>query len=249
MRFSLRDLLLFVAFCAGIAWCAAQIGFDTAPFWSVIGVSAVLSGVFVYFARREQNRRRALFVLVPALAISSLFLAVSLFINSILLSIATVVLAGGRPRTAGPLWAIAGTSTLISLLAVVLPSMAYKREIEQALNDIPRVTLVNRLQYERRRTETATTRMSLSNASVSTCLGEFEQQLMRTSVRKRDFLILHERQYRSFQSALGFGVARMVPLTPESLRRPPLHDIKVDDTVREWGRRIAPSWVHGEQNQ
>ena len=52
MRFSLKDLLAIVAFCAAIFWCASQVGFDNGVFWFGLALSAILSTLFVMFARK-----------------------------------------------------------------------------------------------------------------------------------------------------------------------------------------------------
>ncbi len=236
MRFSLRDLLLFVAFAAGIAWCAAQVGFDSGMFWFVVGFSAVLSAVFVYFARDERRRRRALVFLIPVLALSFLALSIALFVNSALLSIATVILAGRARPSVRTLWAISAAVTLTSLLAAVLPVMAYMRELESARREITTVSLVQRLEYERREPRLTRAQDSVTKASLVSKLDQFEQSLDHARTRKWQLHRLHAYQYRLFESAMGFGLGRIIPLTPRSLRVPPLRDIRFDDaTVTDYG--------------
>ncbi len=177
MRFSLRDLMLLVAFWAGIAWCAAQVGFDNGLFWFVIGASAVLSGLFVIFMRAERGRQCALVVLVPVLALSFLSASISLLFNSALLSIATVVLAGRDRASIRTLWAIAGATTLASLLAVVIPLTSYMRELEEAHRAMPTVSLANRLKYESRMPPTDPAQSPTISTSVLEQLQQFEHQL------------------------------------------------------------------------
>jgi hypothetical protein len=226
MRFSLRDLLLFVAFAAAIAWCAAQVGFDNGLFWFVVGLSVVLSGVFVLFARAKKGRAFALVLLLPVLALSFLMGSISLFINSALLSTATVVLACRSPLPVRPLCVIAGTTTLVSLVAAVLSVVAYMHKLEAAAREIPTVSLVNKLRYERHRTTGASPRPT--SVSVTNGLNKFEEFLDAFSERKMELKRLHIYQYRLFENSAGFGVQRMIPLRPSSFRRPPLRDIAFD---------------------
>src|SRR5580765_1806523 len=89
MRFSLKDLLAIVAFCAGVAWCASRVGFDNGMFWFIVGVCTLMSALFVRSARRETGRWGAPlvpigFLLVDfllAMAIASL----TLFVDGLLL--------------------------------------------------------------------------------------------------------------------------------------------------------------------
>jgi hypothetical protein len=196
MRFSLRDLLLFVAFAAAIAWCAAKVGFDNGLFWFVVGILAILSGVFVHFARSER-RRRALVVLTPVLALAFLSGSISVFVNSLLLSLATLILAARDRVSARTLWTISAVATVMSLLAAVIPLKLYMQELEAARRAIPTVSLMSRLQYEKRPSVDESRRELVTSDPVSSRLDDFEHSLELGAERKRQLLRLHTYQLRA----------------------------------------------------
>ena len=230
MRFSLRDLMLFVAFWAGVAWCAAQIGFDSGAFWFLICILAAFSTAFVSYARDERRRWRPLRVTLPVLVLSFLIGSLSLLVNSVLLTISTLVFARRAVPSVRVLCAVSMTSALVALLAAVLPVRAYMRELETARNEMPTISLVNRLQFHGGRHESPAD--PIIKAAVVTRLEEFEQSLDRGSERKHQLARLHSYQYVLFVQTMGFGVFRMIPLTPQSLRRPPLRDIRWGELVK-----------------
>ena len=232
MRFSLRDLLLFVAFAAGVAWCAAQVGFDNTYFWFAVAVSAGMSALFIYLARWEKPRRRGLLATVPVLLFSVLYASLALFVNAVLLLIAGIMLTRrGRP-TVRTLCKICMASGLVALAIGVVPGVVEVDELKEMRRELPIVSLVKRLRYETRRHSTDGAIGSVTSEAVVAALSATEQTLDENRTwRTHELKLLHNHQYELFVRAMGFGLQRMIPVTPGGLQRPPLHDIGLNETA------------------
>jgi hypothetical protein len=109
------------------------------------------------------------------------------------------------------------------------------QELEAARSAIPTVSLVSRLKYEKRPRADESPRELVTSAPVGSRLDDFEHTLELGAERKRQLLRLHTYQYRLFEGAVGFGLVRMIPLTPQSLHRPPLRDIGFAEVHVDWG--------------
>jgi hypothetical protein len=230
MRFSLRDLLLFVAFAAGIAWCAAQVGFDNPWFWSVIGVGAVMSALFVCFARSEKPRRRGWLATIPVLLFSFFFLSSAIFIHAALLTICGAILYYRERPSIRTLCNVCMASGLVALAAGVVPGALAIRQLNAERRNLPVVALVDRLQYERRHHSGDAPSMAARSTSVANELSGWERWLDDGAERERNFELLHNYEYVQFVQAIGFGVGRMRPIRTSSLRRPPLRNIDFEGT-------------------
>jgi hypothetical protein len=68
---------------------------------------------------------------------------------------------------------------------------------------------------------------------VATELIMLEQSFNDSAERKHEFELLHNREYIQFVQAIGFGVGRMRPIRPNSLRRPALRDIRFDGVAAD----------------
>src|SRR5262245_46069848 len=123
MKFSLKDLMVVVAFCAGIAWCASRVGFDNGTFWFIVGACALMSALFVRAASGETGRWRAPLVPVGflfldvllAMAIASL----TLFVDGVLLIIVGIYCANCPPLSIRALCAIVMVCGLASFIVGV----------------------------------------------------------------------------------------------------------------------------------
>ena len=235
MRFSLRDLMAAVACCAGIAWCAVQVGFDSGMFWSVVGVLVFASGLFVYEARSRRGRRRALWVTLPLLVFALLGISIPIAFDATLLSLAVLFLARRPMPSVRTLCYIAMASFFTALLAGVVPGMIAVWRLEAVRSEMPIVSLASRLQYEQRQ-HSAISGAVVSNASIIKKLGDFEGELSANSFLKYQLERLHTHQYVLFERAMGFGMSRMIPLTSDSLRRPPLRDVRFGESTAEHER-------------
>jgi len=116
MRFSLKDLLVIVAFCAAIFWCASQVGFDNGVFWFSLSASVIVSTLFVVFARTGRYGlaiSTAIFFVVMGL----MMLSVITIINALALIFAGVFLSfrkqPARVRTLGFVVAIVAVTVML----------------------------------------------------------------------------------------------------------------------------------------
>jgi hypothetical protein len=227
MRFSLRDLMLVVAFWAGIAWCAAQVGFDNGMFWFSVGVCAVLSALFIRLARYETPRRRGWLATLPVLLFSFCLASIVTLVDAALLTIAGVVVYQRARPSLRSLCSICMASGLIALAAGIIPGLMTMHGLEVESRELPIVSLANRVKYEKpRHLPGHQVRFAISE-SVSAELNNFEHTLDERADRKRQFERLHRREYVQFVNSIGFGVGRMraFPTSRDSLRRPPMYDI------------------------
>jgi hypothetical protein len=246
MRFSLRDLMLFVAFAAAIAWCAAQVGFDNGWFWSAVGVCTAMSVAWVHLARREEPRRRGWSATIPVLSFSFLFASIVIFADAAFLSIAGVVMRGrSRPRVR-TLCSVCMVSGLVALGLGVTPGVVQMRKLDAEVRELPTVSLVHRLQYEKPTALTGTRVKFIAGESVAIELSSMEHSFDERSERKRQFERLHNREYVQFVQSAGFGLARMRPLHyRDSLRRPPLSDIAFNAGVYKCAPTEQGYWRRG----
>jgi hypothetical protein len=227
MRFSLRDLLLTVAFWAGIAWCAAQVGFDNGLFWFSVGASAVVCLLFIYLGRDEDRRHRALIVSMPVLILAFLMGSLALLAEAALLSLGVLFIACRPVPATRTLIGISMAATLIALVCGVIPGLTAVRTLEQIKKAYPIVSLTGRLKYERRHIPPNTTYDPTLSAPMLNRLATFETDFVE-SYYTNQFKHLHDHQYELFVRAAGFGVGRMAVMLPRPIERPQLKDIPFD---------------------
>jgi len=243
MRFSLKDLLVIVTFCAAIFWCASQVGFDNGVFWFSLSASAIVSTLFVVFARTGRYGlaiSTALFFVVVGL----MLLSVITFINALVLIFAGVFLSFRKqPAGVKTLSFVAAIVALTVMLIGTMSGGAHFRQMVAMRKEYPIVSLEKRLAYERHPSTRSTTIRPIS-VSLSKRLDAFETNLDSTDHRRWQLARLHSRGYEAFVRSLGFGVSRMGPINPESISLPALRDVRFDETTSivqgtRWGLASA----------
>jgi hypothetical protein len=248
MRFSLKDLMAVVAFCAGVAWCASRVGFDDGFFWFAVGVGTITSALFVWLSRNQRRRRLALWVTIPVLLFSFSLMSLALFADAAFLSVVTIFLGRRPPPDARTLSFSAMICGAVALLIGMAPGAGEVRRLMDLRREFPIVSLEGRLKHERLKAA----RVTPISASVSSGLDEFEQQFALGNYRQFQLRRIHSYEHEAFIRSFGFGVGRMTPLRAESVRQPPLRDIpfaeesheRTDDPYRGW----RAFWTAGKSN-
>ncbi len=228
MQFSLKDLLLVVAFCAGIAFCAAVVGFDNIKFWIVLGVAVFMSSVFVRYARTTRPLR-VLLITIPALLLSFMLLVLALFADALLLTIVAIFLARKPVYDTKSLVIAAAVCMLVSTFIGTSLGMGVAGRYERARKEFPIVSLKDRLKYEHPESKLASASITMSS-SVAKQL-EANERLEDYDWRQRQLQMLHNHEYELFVRAIGFGIGRMAPMNPDSIRRPEIRDIQFDEST------------------
>src|SRR5690349_12758697 len=141
MKISIKDLLLIVAFCAGIAWCAAQVGFENGDFWFVTIVSGLMSAVVISAAKGGKLRSRAIVfpvvVLVPQILLAMGLIFPALFINTVLLIIVAIVFAVRCPAKRRTVAITVGILNLVSFGFGAYLGLSEARKLEATRKRFP----------------------------------------------------------------------------------------------------------------
>jgi hypothetical protein len=232
MRYSLRELLLIVAICAGFLACFSWLGFDNGMVWFVAFVSLIMSAFFYFRAHSEKSRRFAWTVPIWFLGIGILAMLATFVSLALLINVVTLMLFGAYcarrpvlPRKT--LVMCIAVCALISFVGGMLPGISQNHQLQAIRTEFPIKSLVNRLSYERRnRTTTLTLQLS---PVVLTKLSRDEQELSAGSYREWQFKRIHERNFELFSRSIGFGIGRMMEPDANYLRKPPLRDIRFDE--------------------
>jgi hypothetical protein len=232
MQFSLKDLLVVVAFVAVISWCVGQIGLDNASLWIVLIAMAGTGAAFISAARRQEGRWLA--PLMPVMLFVPCFLgvispAVSLLAALLFLG-GVVFLTLGRP-SARVVSAFVMVCMAASLVVDAREVRGRVQKLEALRREFPIVSLVGRLDYERPDEQDDSERADEPiNVELLGRLDAFEEDLEKNNHRSWDLQAIHNRQHEKFIRSMGFGVLRMRTIRPESIQRPPLRDIAFAET-------------------
>ncbi len=241
MQFSLKDLLLVMAFCAGIAWCLVRVGIDNGWFWFDFTVAGIMSVLFVFIA--NQRPRAALWVTIPVLVFSVMFfwggcLFPALFLDGLILTIAAFAFAPSEPPSIRKLSTLVAIAGLVSAVAGALPGWAWANAIEEAKKESPVVSLETRLSYERRGQSVEHVR-ELGRA-VSKGLEMMDDS--GRSSRREELALLHDHNVELFVRAQGFGIVRMATPMLEYVRRPQLRDIQFNEVTPFYREPAVGYW-------
>ncbi len=231
MRFSLRDVLVVVAFWAGIAWCAAQVGFDNGLFWSAVVASIVLCSLFIHLGRDKKRRHRALIATMPVLLLAFLMMSFTVLAETALLTVAVLYFARRpTPPTVRRLVGVCMGVTLIGLTCGLVPGLAMARTLSRMRTAYPVIPLEGRLQYEQREKRSNDVRDATLSLSLSKRLDMVEIDLANEySLTADKFRRLHDTQYERFVRAAGFGIGRIIPaIMPREIYRSELLDVSFD---------------------
>ncbi len=236
MQFTLRDLFGAVTFCAAIAWCAAQVGYDNGLFWAVVVWLSIASVAFALVLRRDK-RRDSLFR-VPIWLGSGVF-GLILFgtwpligFHWFVMLTFGIVLTRTSKLSLRSAARISVCAFLVTLGAGMLPGYLEARRLAELREVLPIVSVGPRLGYEKNRTA-ASSEPSLADI-VAERLGT-DKSNSSFQIRWRDRLTqLHTQKAAVFARAVGFGVARMAYSRPTSWLQPiELRNIPVGATARD----------------
>jgi hypothetical protein len=256
MHFSLKDLLVVVAFVAAMSWSAGQIGLDNASLWIVVIVMSITAAAFVGAARLNEGRWLVLFtpgiVLLP---ICVMVFSSAVLLNAALLMAGAIVVLFLRPLPTRVLCGFVMVCMAASLTVDARKVQGRVRELETLRREFPVASLADRLDYERQEEQNADAIAGEPiHGKVLVRLDAFEQDLEENNYRSWELQAIHSRQHEKFVRSLGFGVLRMRPIRSESIRRPPLRDIAFaepragrPDRFDDWSSRLwadASNTVH-----
>jgi hypothetical protein len=226
MQFSLKDLLVVVAFVAVIAWCAGQIGPDNASLWFAVIAMTIASTAFVAAARLKQGNWLAVFT--PGILLIPFCLLVfspGIFVNAALLFVGGVVSLFVRPLPTRVLCAFVMFCMAASLVVDAREVRGRVQKLEALRREFPIVSLAGRLNYEPQDEPDDETIDKPINGKVLSRLDAFEEDLEMNNHRSWDLQAIHNRQHERFVRSMGFGVLRMRTIRRDSIQRPPLRDI------------------------
>ncbi len=227
MQFSLKDLLVVVAFVAVISWCAGQIGPDNASLWIVVIAMTVTAIAFVSAARLKETRWLAIFT--PGIALVPFCLTIfspGVFLYAIMLFVGGFIGLFLRPLSTKVLWAFVMVCMATALVVDAREVQGRVRRLEALRREFPIVSLAGRLDYERQdeRDADATAEKPI-NAKITVGLDAFEQDLAEHRHWDWELRAMHSRQHERFVRSMGFGISRMRPIWSKRMNRPPLRDI------------------------
>lgn len=229
MKFSLKDLIVVVVFCAFVAFCASRVGFDNGIFWFVFCVGAAMSAQFVWRGRNQRHRRLALWVTIPILLFSFLFLSFALFADAAFLSVVTIFLGRRTPPDVKTLSFSAMVCGAVSLLIGIAPGAGALQKLKHTRQEFPIVSLENRLAYEHLGRARYAPQNDIYSVSVSNRLDELDSQLSNANFRRHQLERIHDYEHELFIRSMGFGVGRMPPVVTGPAELPPLRDIRFDE--------------------
>jgi hypothetical protein len=226
---SLKDLFGIVAYCAVLAWCASQVGFDNEMFGMVLVCSLVLSAGFFSLAQYEKLR-----AIAPVLALSIIFFCVipvfssALLLNALFLFIAGIACASRPLLEKRSLGRIVMACNATAMVLGVMIGWSEVKEFNALQEKYPVVSLENRLAYE---LQAANTRLPTDGKLDDEMLLELESMEISIdhgsrfySSRSSQLHWLHNRQQEKFIQAIGFGVTRMIRTWEKRLELSPLQD-------------------------
>ncbi len=229
MRISLKDLLAIVAFCAVVLTCATFVGFDNGVFWFAVIVSGVMSLIFSRLVSNPKRRSRGLLASVPVLILSLLFVSFALALNAVMLIAAGVYMARRPPPSARTIAQAVMLSMLGGLAVGMLIGLLETQSLMKARQNFPLVSVRERLAYEPRIPPSTSISNVALKFSVLKRLDDFESE---SSWSLRDYQLkrIHDHAYEGFVRSFGFGVGRMMPPRFESIVRPDLRNIQINET-------------------
>jgi len=261
MRIALKDIFVFVALCAFVAWCGAQAGTQSELFWISVIASGFMSTLFVCVAGSESHHGRAWFAPVPFLVLCAVPLAsLFLLVDSLALIFLGIFCAGRPVMSDRRLCLLVMVLAAAACFVGVLPGMARMREWAELQREFPAVSLNTRLAYEHRDDRPQPKGNLQLSTDVQQQLTETEQDLDVETFRNALLEQIHDREYERFVRSNGFGVDRMLRPRPEYIRQPPLRDIpfvadtnghgtaKSDEPDATYRNRWQGLWATGRSN-
>jgi hypothetical protein len=232
MRFSLKDVLLAVAFCAAVLACSSAFGFTDAIFWGNSVAAGALSAVFVALLRKRSGLGFAAFVTILALVLGMALRSATVAVNSLLLFLVLIYAAGFVPPLR--LRTLSMISAIVLLIAIVTGTFFSTSEVRKMValrRAYPIVSLTSRLQYEMRRPTSVGE--PLLQSTVGKRLDNFEANCTDRMYRSFQLEWLHNEVYEKFARTNGFGESRVGPVAAEFLSLPALRNLGSRETFPE----------------
>ena len=248
-QWTLRDLLIATAVCAGFMACFGLLGYDNGLVWTVSVISLVLSACYVGAMSRKTPKGRGVSVLCVSLVfgIFSLFLLGSIaLVASVTCHLCTIFFLTRLKRPKSVLLATS-VCTLVGFSVGTGFSLMWSNTLEGMRDRYPVVDVTTRLAYEAEKELAIASKLPVINSDVDAHMNEQEQATSRArTLRRIQLRSLHSRQVANFVSAQGFGVLRLMYPRENWMKTQPLEDLTLDGTAEPevsfatgWGQHIA----------
>jgi hypothetical protein len=249
-QWSLKDLMLWMAFLAIFSAMVSYLGLDNGLLWICAIYAIILTSVFVLFVPRQIS-------LGPWLAIAAgifflcnpllMFISLVTLINCVLHLIFLIVVKTRKlSLSAKRVAEVSIAMTLFTFGIGILFGISGYRDLMQARKEFAPQDLTLRLAYETRPGVPNQPGLS-ANEFRDSQWGKFEFELQGLQERESNFFGrqwalegIHTRHVEAFVKSPGFGVGRFFVPTPERARLPEIRSIPFEGPS-DWSSR-EDSW-------